>query len=88
LEADTLGYVTGGVLSQYDDKGVLCPCVFFSQKNNLAEYNYKIYKKELLAIVKCICQWSIELQSIGRFRVLIDHKNLIYFATHHCLKEQ
>jgi hypothetical protein len=25
---------------------------------------------------------------VGRFRVLIDHKNLIYFATHYCLKEQ
>jgi hypothetical protein len=25
---------------------------------------------------------------VGRFRVLTDHKNLIYFATHCCLKEQ
>jgi hypothetical protein len=24
---------------------------------------------------------------VGRFRVLTDHKNLIYFATHHHLKE-
>jgi hypothetical protein len=88
LEANASGYVIGGVLSQYNDEGVLCPCAFFLQKNNPAEYNYKIYKKELLAIIKCIRQWSTELQSVGRFRVLTDHKNLIYFATHHRLKEQ
>jgi hypothetical protein len=87
LEADASGYATRGVLSQYDDEGVLCPCAFFLQKNNPAECNYKIYKKELLTIVKCICQWSTELQSVGRFRVLTDHKNLIYFATYHHLKE-
>jgi hypothetical protein len=27
---------------------------FFLKKNNLAEYNYKIHNKELLAIIYCL----------------------------------
>ena len=88
LEADASGYATGGVLSQYDEEGVLRPCAFFSQKNSPAECNYEIYEKELLAIIKCTRQWSAELRSAGRFRVLTDHKNLTYFATHRRLKER
>jgi hypothetical protein len=30
LEANTSGYITRGVLMQYDNKGVLCLCAFFS----------------------------------------------------------
>ncbi len=29
---------------------------FFLRKNNLAEYNYLIYNKELLAIIYCLEQ--------------------------------
>jgi hypothetical protein len=40
-----------GVLSQYNNKGVLHPIAFYSKKIILAKCNYKIYNKELLAIV-------------------------------------
>jgi len=54
VEADLSGYVSGAVLSQYDDDGVLRPCAYFSQKNSPAECNYEIHDKEMLAVIKCL----------------------------------
>jgi hypothetical protein len=54
VEADSSGYDVGGVLSQIDDKGILRPCAYYSKKNALAKCNYKIYDKELLAVVQCL----------------------------------
>ena len=51
VEADSSGWATGGVLSQYDENGVLRPCAFFSRKNSPAECNYEIHDKELLVII-------------------------------------
>ena len=45
-----------------------------------AEQNYKIYNKELLAIVESITKWrQYLLNTIETFEVWIDHKNLKYF---------
>ena len=52
IEANSSNYVTGGILSQYNKDGVLYPIVYFLKRLNPAEYNYKIYNKELLAIIK------------------------------------
>ena len=52
MECDSSGYVTAGVLSQYDGNGVLRPCAYFSKKNTPAECNYEIHDKELLAIIR------------------------------------
>jgi hypothetical protein len=51
VETDTSDYVSAGVLSQYDDEGILHPVTFFSEKYSPAECNYEIYDKELMAIV-------------------------------------
>ncbi|KAF4311370.1 hypothetical protein GTA08_BOTSDO13164 [Botryosphaeria dothidea] len=55
-DQDKSRYCTGGILSQYDDNGVLRPVAYFSKKNSPAECNYEIYDKELLAIIKCLQQ--------------------------------
>jgi hypothetical protein len=53
-----------------------------SKKYNPAEYNYKIYDKELLAIVRCFEGWRPELQNAYYpIYVLTDHCNLEYFIT-------
>ena len=52
VETDASDYVSAGILSQYDDNGILRPVAYFSRKHTPAKCNYKIFDKELLAIVK------------------------------------
>ena len=52
IETNLSNYITGGILSQYNKEGVLCPIVYFSKRLSPAKYNYKIYNKELLAIIR------------------------------------
>jgi transposase InsO family protein len=88
LECDSSGYAVGGVLSQYDDEGVLRPCAYLSKKNNAHECNYEIHDKELLAIVRCLEEWDAELRSVKSFKVITDHKNLEYFMKPRMLSER
>lgn len=88
VEADSSGYCIGGLLSQYDEKGLLRPVAYYSKKNNPAECNYQIYDKELLAIVRCLQEWESELRSVQDFTVITDHKNLKYFTTLRRLSER
>jgi len=82
LEADASDWASGGVLSQYDDQGVLKPVAFFSARHTAQECNYEIYDKELLAILKCLEEWRPELEgSKEPVEVITDHKNLQYFTT-------
>jgi len=42
--------------------------------------NYKIYNKELLAIVEALAKWKQYLLNIVEtFEIWMDHKNLKYF---------
>ena len=44
------------------------------------ELNYKIYDKELLAIINIFKEWRIYLEGfIYLMKVLINYKNLLYF---------
>ena len=52
IKANLSNYVTGGILSQYNKDGVLYPVIYFLKRLNLVKYNYKIYNKELLAIIR------------------------------------
>jgi hypothetical protein len=81
VETDASDYVSAGVLSQYDNDGILHPVAYFSKKHSPAECNYEIYDKELMAIVCTFEEWRPELQSvINPIYVLSDHKNLEYFT--------
>ena len=52
-------------------------CIFV--KDN-ASRNYKIYNKELLAIVEALTKWrQYILDTIEKFEAWTDHKNLKYF---------
>jgi hypothetical protein len=44
--------VFAGILSQYGNDGILRPVAFFSKKYSITEYNYEIYNKKLLAIIR------------------------------------
>jgi hypothetical protein len=56
LETDSSGYVVAGVLSQYDDQGLLRPVAYYSKKMTSTQSNYEIHDKELLAVICCIAK--------------------------------
>ena len=53
MKTDALGYATGEVLSQKQE-GKWKPIAFLLRTIQLAKRNYKIYDKELLAIVEAL----------------------------------
>jgi len=53
IKADLFNYITKGILSQYNEEKILHPIAYFLKWLSLAEYNYEIYNKELLAIIEC-----------------------------------
>ena len=82
VETDASDYVSAGIISQYDNNGVLHPVAYFSKKYSPAECNYEIYDKELIAIIRCFEEWRPELESTPHpIRVLSDYKNLEYFMS-------
>ena len=82
VKTDASGYVSAGIMSQYDNNSVLHPVAYFSKKHSPAECNYEIYDKELIAIIRCFEEWQLELESTPHhIRVLSDHKNLEYFMS-------
>ena len=86
VETDDSDFISGGLLSQYDDDGVLHPVAYFSQKHSPLECNYEIYDKELIAIKRRFEEWHAELQSvINPIEVLSDHKNLEHFMSNKLL---
>jgi len=82
IETDASDYVSAGVLLQRDDKGVLHPVAYYSKKHSLAECNYDIYDKELMAIIKALEEWRPECEGPAYpLQLITDHKNLEYFMT-------
>lgn len=53
IEVETNGsnYVFAGIKYQSNDQGTLYPVAFFSKNHSPVECNYKIYGKELLAVI-------------------------------------
>jgi hypothetical protein len=81
IETDASNGVVAGVLSQKHGDDWL-PVAFFSKTMNLAECNYQIHDKEMLAIVRSLEEWRPELQrKRDRFEIYTDHKSLEYFMT-------
>ena len=54
LETDTSQYITGDILSQYNDDDSLHSVIFYNKNILSAECNYHIYNKKLLIIIKCL----------------------------------
>jgi len=85
VETDASWHTTERVLSQ-EQNGKWKHIAFLSRIMQLAEQNYKIYDKELLAIVKAITKWrQYLLNTTEKFEVWTDHENLKYFWEPHKL---
>jgi len=62
VDTDASDYVSAGILSQYDEEGILHPVAFYSKKHSPVECNYEIYDKELLTIVRAFEEWRPHLE--------------------------
>jgi len=79
IETDAFDYVSAEGLSQSVDEGVLHPVAHFSKKHSLAEYNYDIYDKELMAIIEALEEWRPECEGAAYpLQLQTDDKNLEY----------
>ena len=82
VETDASDFISAGVLSQYDDDGILHPVAFFTKKHSPVECNYEIYDKELMMIIRYFEEWRPELEEARHpIQILSDHRNLEYFMT-------
>ena len=52
LETNTLDYALRACINQLDKKGRLYLVAFYSRKFILAELNYNVHNKELLAVIE------------------------------------
>ncbi|KAL0173634.1 hypothetical protein M9458_029602, partial [Cirrhinus mrigala] len=78
VDASTAG--VGAVLSQAaGDPALLHPCAFYSHKLSLAEQNYDVGNRELLAIKLALEEWRHWLEGARHpVTIVTDHKNLQY----------
>jgi len=77
LETDSFDYVNDDILSQYDDEGTLHSMVYYSKNLSLAECNYEIYDKKLLAIIRAFEHWRPELKLTELpIKMFTDHQAL------------
>jgi hypothetical protein len=82
IDTDASDFALGSILSQVGDDGKLHVVAFHSRKFEVAEINYEIHDKELLAIVDSFGQWRHLLEgSTHQIIFYNDHKNLTYFQT-------
>jgi hypothetical protein len=82
IKSDSFDFVFAEVLSQVRKNNELHSVTFFSKNLAFAEYNYEIYDKELLTIMRYFKQWRLELmftESNVSIKILTDYKNLEYF---------
>ena len=82
IKTDTSDGVIAGVLSQQHADSEWYPVAYFSKTMALAECNYSIHNKEMLAIVQSLAEWQPELQGTAKcIQIFTDHKALKYFMT-------
>ncbi len=81
LVINTLDYVIGIDVGQTRRNRKYQPISFFLKKFLGAELNYKIYNKELLAIVRAIKENYYYLKEVKhQITVYSNYQNLIYFT--------
>ena len=78
VEADSSDFAIGVVLSQKQNEK-WHPIAYLSKSLTEAKRNYKIYDKELLAIMTALGEWRHYLITSKEFEIWTDHQNLCYF---------
>ena len=78
VEANSSDFTLGAILSQWQNNK-WHPVAYLSKSLTEAEQNYKIYNKELLAIMTALAKWRHYLLTGKEFEIWMDHQNLCYF---------
>ena len=79
VEADSSNFANGTILSQFIN-GKWQPIAFCLQSLSQTKHNYKIYDKEMLAIMAALDKWQPYLLGAAQpFEIWTDHLNLQYF---------
>lgn len=82
VEVDASNFATGGILLQKGDDNLWHPVAYLSKSLSEAKWNYDIYDKELLAVIRALEAWRHYLEgSPYTVEIWTDHKNLKYFKT-------
>jgi hypothetical protein len=82
VEMDTSVYAIAGILSIVCPDSEIRAVVFYSRTLSPPELNYNTHDKELLAIHEAFRTWPHYLEGSSEpVDVVMDHKNLEYFAT-------
>ena len=87
LTTDASECATGVVLSFGPTWETARPVAFDSRALRGAELNYAVHKKELLAILRTIRKWRVDLLG-SPFLVYTDHKTLLNFHTQKDLSQR
>jgi len=81
LSTNASDFATGAVLSQKDIQTNLWhPVAFFSKSLDVHKRNYKIYDKELLAVIRGLEEYRHHLEGYPhKIEIWSDHQNLTFF---------
>ncbi|PSR82057.1 hypothetical protein PHLCEN_2v6127 [Hermanssonia centrifuga] len=79
VSCDASDFCSGAVLTYSESPETARPVAFESQQFSGAELNYPVHKKELLAIVRALRKWRMDLLGVP-FTVFSDHRILENFA--------
>ena len=80
VTTDASERATGAVLSFGKTWESARPVAFESMTLKGAELNYPVHEKELLAILRALRKWKVDLMG-SEFLVYTDHKTLLNFNT-------
>lgn len=74
IETRTSDFVVSTILLQVDTSRELQPVMYCSKARNPAKRNYKVYNKELLAVIRACEEWWPYLEGNShKMKVLSDH---------------
>ncbi|THG92770.1 hypothetical protein EW026_g8249 [Hermanssonia centrifuga] len=79
VSCDASDFCTGAVLTYGPTPETARPVAFESQQLSGAELNYPVHEKELLAIVRAMRKWRVDLLGVP-FVVFSDHRTLENFT--------
>jgi len=80
IEIDASNLAIDACFSQ-EHEGMWHPMAYLSRKLLLAEQNYDVHDKELLAIVASLESWRVYTKESSKLTILTNHKNLVHFTT-------